>query len=151
MQSPAGLAQGRWLGFVAMAIALVLLLGWGLWDDAPVALPGSSLQSAGRSTASAELPAPARHPEALAAAGSSVDSTRARLFARGSLAGTEMAGGWCVVAGPSARSSVPGAGTEVLQPCAELRRRFDHYLLGAPAPKWMTDGVPQVRKGGPIE
>ena len=23
---------------------------------------------------------------------------------------------------------------------------FDHYLLGAPAPKWMTDGIPYIRK-----
>jgi len=32
-----------------------------------------------------------------------------------------------------------------------MRQFFDHYLKGAPAPKWMTDGVPQVEKGGPIE
>jgi len=24
---------------------------------------------------------------------------------------------------------------------------FDHYLKGAPAPKWMTEGVPAIRKG----
>jgi hypothetical protein len=23
---------------------------------------------------------------------------------------------------------------------------FDHYLKGAPAPKWMTDGVPFLKK-----
>lgn len=28
-----------------------------------------------------------------------------------------------------------------------MRQYFDHYLKGAPAPQWMTDGVPQVRKG----
>lgn len=28
-----------------------------------------------------------------------------------------------------------------------MRQYFDHYLKGAPAPLWMTDGVPQVRKG----
>jgi dipeptidyl aminopeptidase/acylaminoacyl peptidase len=28
-----------------------------------------------------------------------------------------------------------------------MRQFFDHYLKGAPAPKWMTDGVPQVEKG----
>jgi dipeptidyl aminopeptidase/acylaminoacyl peptidase len=32
-----------------------------------------------------------------------------------------------------------------------MRQFFDHYLKDAPAPKWMTDGVPQTRKGGPIE
>jgi dipeptidyl aminopeptidase/acylaminoacyl peptidase len=32
-----------------------------------------------------------------------------------------------------------------------MQQYFDHYLKGAPAPKWMTDGVPQVKKGGPIE
>jgi dienelactone hydrolase len=32
-----------------------------------------------------------------------------------------------------------------------MKQFFDHYLKGAPAPKWMTDGVPQTRKGGPIE
>ena len=32
-----------------------------------------------------------------------------------------------------------------------MRQFFDHYLKGAPAPQWMTSGVPQVRKGGPIE
>jgi dipeptidyl aminopeptidase/acylaminoacyl peptidase len=28
-----------------------------------------------------------------------------------------------------------------------MRQFFDHYLKGAPAPLWMTEGVPQVRKG----
>jgi dipeptidyl aminopeptidase/acylaminoacyl peptidase len=32
-----------------------------------------------------------------------------------------------------------------------MRQFFDHYLKGTPSPKWMTEGVPQVRKGGPIE
>ena len=32
-----------------------------------------------------------------------------------------------------------------------MKQFFDHYLMDKPAPKWMTDGVPQVRKGGPIE
>ena len=32
-----------------------------------------------------------------------------------------------------------------------MKQFFDHYLKGAPAPKWMTDGVPQTKKGGPIE
>ena len=31
-----------------------------------------------------------------------------------------------------------------------MRQFFDHYLKDAPAPDWMTHGVPQVRKGGPI-
>lgn len=32
-----------------------------------------------------------------------------------------------------------------------MKQFFDHYLKGAPAPKWMTDGVPQTKKGGPIQ
>jgi dipeptidyl aminopeptidase/acylaminoacyl peptidase len=28
-----------------------------------------------------------------------------------------------------------------------MRQFFDHYLKGTPAPLWMTDGVPQVKKG----
>lgn len=32
-----------------------------------------------------------------------------------------------------------------------MKQFFDHYLKGAPAPKWMTDGVPQTKKGRPIE
>jgi len=32
-----------------------------------------------------------------------------------------------------------------------MKQFFDHYLMDKPAPKWMTDGVPQVRKGRPIE
>lgn len=32
-----------------------------------------------------------------------------------------------------------------------MKQFFDHYLKGAPAPKWMTDGVPQTEKGGPIQ
>lgn len=28
-----------------------------------------------------------------------------------------------------------------------MRQFFDHHLKDAPAPRWMTDGVPQVRKG----
>jgi dipeptidyl aminopeptidase/acylaminoacyl peptidase len=31
-----------------------------------------------------------------------------------------------------------------------MKQFFDHYLKGTPAPKWMTDGVPQTKKGGPI-
>jgi dipeptidyl aminopeptidase/acylaminoacyl peptidase len=32
-----------------------------------------------------------------------------------------------------------------------MKQWFDHYLMGAPAPKWMTDGVPQTKKGGPLQ
>jgi hypothetical protein len=32
-----------------------------------------------------------------------------------------------------------------------MKQFFDHYLMDKPAAKWMTDGVPQVRKGQPIE
>ncbi len=32
-----------------------------------------------------------------------------------------------------------------------MKQFFDHYLKGAPEPKWMADGVPQTRKGGPVE
>jgi dienelactone hydrolase len=32
-----------------------------------------------------------------------------------------------------------------------MKQFFDHYLKGTPAPKWMVDGVPQTKKGGPIE
>jgi dienelactone hydrolase len=32
-----------------------------------------------------------------------------------------------------------------------MKQFFDHYLKGAPAPKWMTEGVPQTKKGGPIQ
>ncbi|MGA2263068.1 MAG: prolyl oligopeptidase family serine peptidase, partial [Acidobacteriota bacterium] len=32
-----------------------------------------------------------------------------------------------------------------------MKQFFDHYLKGTPAPKWMTDGVPQTEKGGPIK
>ncbi|HUQ84371.1 MAG TPA: prolyl oligopeptidase family serine peptidase, partial [Gemmatimonadaceae bacterium] len=32
-----------------------------------------------------------------------------------------------------------------------MKQFFDHYLMDKPAPKWMTDGVPQLRKGSPIE
>jgi dipeptidyl aminopeptidase/acylaminoacyl peptidase len=32
-----------------------------------------------------------------------------------------------------------------------MKQYFDHYLKGAPAPQWMTEGVPQTRKGGPIK
>ena len=32
-----------------------------------------------------------------------------------------------------------------------MRQFFDHYLKGAPAPKWMEEGVPQVKKGATIE
>ncbi len=31
-----------------------------------------------------------------------------------------------------------------------MKQFFDHYLKGTPAPHWMTDGVPQTQKGGPI-
>ncbi len=32
-----------------------------------------------------------------------------------------------------------------------MKQYFDHYLMGAPAPQWMTNGVPAVRKGEPIK
>jgi dipeptidyl aminopeptidase/acylaminoacyl peptidase len=32
-----------------------------------------------------------------------------------------------------------------------MKQFFDHYLMDKPAPQWMTDGVPQVKKGGPIK
>jgi dipeptidyl aminopeptidase/acylaminoacyl peptidase len=32
-----------------------------------------------------------------------------------------------------------------------MKQFFDHYLMGKPAPQWMTDGVPQTKKGGPIK
>ncbi len=32
-----------------------------------------------------------------------------------------------------------------------MKQYFDHYLMGTPAPTWMTDGVPQTKKGGPIQ
>lgn len=32
-----------------------------------------------------------------------------------------------------------------------MKQFFDHYLKGTPEPKWMVDGVPQTKKGGPIE
>jgi dienelactone hydrolase len=32
-----------------------------------------------------------------------------------------------------------------------MKQFFDHYLKDGPAPKWMTDGVPQTKKGGPIQ
>jgi len=28
-----------------------------------------------------------------------------------------------------------------------MREFFDHYLKGTPAPDWMVNGVPQVKKG----
>lgn len=46
-----------------------------------------------------------------------MERARQRLFVQGSLAGTEPAGDWCV-------------GDAGLRPCAALRERFDHYLLG---------------------
>jgi dipeptidyl aminopeptidase/acylaminoacyl peptidase len=32
-----------------------------------------------------------------------------------------------------------------------MKQYFDHHLKGAPAPRWITEGVPQTRKGSPIE
>jgi dienelactone hydrolase len=32
-----------------------------------------------------------------------------------------------------------------------MKQFFDHYLMGKPEPAWMRDGVPQVKKGSPIE
>jgi dipeptidyl aminopeptidase/acylaminoacyl peptidase len=31
-----------------------------------------------------------------------------------------------------------------------MKQFFDHYLMEKPMPEWMADGLPQVRKGGPI-
>ena len=32
-----------------------------------------------------------------------------------------------------------------------MKQFFDHYLMDKPAPKWMTDGVPQLKKGEAIQ
>ena len=32
-----------------------------------------------------------------------------------------------------------------------MKQFFDHYLMDKPAPKWMTDGIPQVHKGQAIQ
>lgn len=32
-----------------------------------------------------------------------------------------------------------------------MKQFFDHYLMGAPMPDWMADGLPQVRKGEPLK
>jgi dipeptidyl aminopeptidase/acylaminoacyl peptidase len=31
-----------------------------------------------------------------------------------------------------------------------MKQYFDHYLMDKPAPQWLTDGLPQVKKGGPV-
>jgi dipeptidyl aminopeptidase/acylaminoacyl peptidase len=31
-----------------------------------------------------------------------------------------------------------------------MKQYFDHYLMDKPAPKWLTDGLPQVKKYAPI-
>jgi dipeptidyl aminopeptidase/acylaminoacyl peptidase len=31
-----------------------------------------------------------------------------------------------------------------------MKQYFDHYLMDKPAPQWLADGLPQVRKGGPV-
>ncbi|MCC7195443.1 MAG: S9 family peptidase [Gemmatimonadaceae bacterium] len=31
-----------------------------------------------------------------------------------------------------------------------MKQFFDHYLMGAPMPDWMANGLPQVRKGEPL-
>ena len=31
-----------------------------------------------------------------------------------------------------------------------MKQFFDHYLMEKPMPQWMADGLPQVRKGGPV-
>jgi hypothetical protein len=28
-----------------------------------------------------------------------------------------------------------------------MRQFFDHYLLGAPAPRWLIEGIPATEKG----
>ena len=32
-----------------------------------------------------------------------------------------------------------------------MKQFFDHYLMDKPSPQWLTDGLPQVKKGGPIK
>jgi len=122
MPAPAGSAQGRWLGLLAVGVVMTLLAWWALQAEAPAAGPPSDLPPAASPTGRVAPSTLSRHPEPLAAGVSSLHSVRTRLFVKGSLAGTDLAGGWCVGPGPE--------GTEVLQPCPDLHRRFDHYLLG---------------------
>lgn len=106
---------------MAMAMVVALPGGWALRTEAPPVAPGPGLPLAAARAASAGPSARPGRAAAPAAAAGSLGSIRARLFVNGSLAGTEIAGGWCVAS---------AAGAEVLQPCPDLRRRFDHYLLG---------------------
>lgn len=123
MQATPGATRERWFWLLAtaMATAAALLVGGVLRTGGQPVAPGPGLPLAAVRTEGAGSSAPPWRAEVPAAAAVSLDSTRTRLFVNGSLAGAEVAGGWCVAS---------AAGAEVLQPCPDLRRRFDHYLLG---------------------
>ncbi|MFT3858901.1 MAG: hypothetical protein QM742_15845 [Aquabacterium sp.] len=91
----------RGAGLAAVVILLVWS-GWRMRAPAPHAgRPGSDMAAAAPHTDS-----PAMTPE----------QVRSRLFEQGSLSGTVPPGSWCVQEG-------------ALSPCAELRKRFEYYLL----------------------
>jgi lipase chaperone LimK len=119
----------RWLPAAVIAATLVLAWAWQRGPAPvpalPAAQPAGHAPRAGPEHAAAPGSAPAEAP-----AQATAEAVRARLFRHGSLVDTQPAGGWCVVAAPATRASALQGGEESLQPCAELRLRFDHYLLG---------------------
>lgn len=102
------------------AAALLLIAGIASWTLAQIFNPTGG---GARVLVSRALPSLLGADPTVAAAPASaapdqVARTRARLFERGSFAGTEPAGNWCVTP------------THQLAPCVGLRDRFEYYLLG---------------------
>ena len=76
----------------------------------------SSAQGSGWGMIRPDAPSGATPPLA-GKAGLSLDQVRHKLFKEGSFQGTEPSGDWCVAAAK-------------LSPCADLRKRFEYYILG---------------------
>lgn len=110
-----------WMVAGAVALAVAAGAGWMAHrtqadgDGAPGSAKAGSAWDRFTGAASEDSGAA---PEAQASAKAMTpEQVRTRLFKEGSFAGTEPAGDWCVNAGQ-------------LKPCAELRKRFEYYILG---------------------
>lgn len=104
-----GIWRGAAVAALVVLVVLVALAARGWWQGRTMsslsgAHPGQSARHAAAGASHMELPAVT--PEQI----------RGRLLEQGALSGTVPPGSWCVHDG-------------ALQPCAELRRRFEYYLL----------------------
>ena len=115
-------------------------------------MPGHPVDDVGALTAISQVSAAAFAPFALNSTRQSALTRQSRQSAGHSAAGAARSNGKEVIL-----LSYPGEAHNLTNRdnqkdfTIRMKQFFDHYLMEKPAPKWMTDGLNQVNKGGPIK